>query len=555
MRLGNKLVLGAVAGVALTTVAGLLVQRSIIRRQGIDLIHETMKAVLVEAENVRMSNSALINEKAYDYTKLIAAAKHSSDFRATTLYKTVPVVSAWRAIEKSAAEEGYEFRVPKFQPRNPKNQPTQEEGEILNRFERENLTDYFMVDEAHNQVTYARPIRLTDDCLACHGSPETSPTKNGKDMLGFQMEDWKTGQVHGAFVLKAKLDNVDKATAAGMTTTAMWTIPLAIAVGFGFFWFATKKIIRPLGSLQTLTESIGSGDLTVRLDSTSNDEIGRMGKSLNGALERLGSTMREIASGTDSLVESSGEVTTVSRQMAGNADQTASQANDVSASSEQVSANVTVVASSAEELMASIREISKSANEAARIAKEASDVASQANQRIGKLGESSIEIGNVIKVITSIAQQTNLLALNATIEAARAGEAGKGFAVVANEVKALAKQTAQATEEIGHKIGAIQTDTKDAVSAIGEITGIIHQVNDISNTIASAVEEQNVTTTEIGRNVQEAAKGSSGIAQSNAEIARAARETAEGTQRTEAAALSVTDMASRLRSLVGAFKA
>ena len=142
----------------------------------------------------------------------------------------------------------------------------------------------------------------------------------------------------------------------------------------------------------------------------------------------------------------------------------------VSAASEQVSKNVEVVATSAEELMASIREISKSSNEAARVAKNAVGVAEQTNQRIGKLGESSIEIGKVIKVITSIAEQTNLLALNATIEAARAGEAGKGFAVVANEVKELAKQTAQATEEIGQKIGAIQADTKDAVQAIGEIT-------------------------------------------------------------------------------------
>ena len=121
---------------------------------------------------------------------------------------------------------------------------------------------------------------------------------------------------------------------------------------------------------------------------------------------------------------------------------------------------------------------------------------------MNKLGESSQEIGNVIKVITSIAQQTNLLALNATIEAARAGEAGKGFAVVANEVKELAKQTAKATEDIGRKIEAIQVDTKGAVAAIEEIGTIINQINDISNSIATAVEEQTVTTNEIGRSVE-----------------------------------------------------
>ncbi len=138
-------------------------------------------------------------------------------------------------------------------------------------------------------------------------------------------------------------------------------------------------------------------------------------------------------------------------------------------------------------------------------------IAETTNETIAKLGQSSAEIGKVIKVITSIAQQTNLLALNATIEAARAGEAGKGFAVVANEVKELAKQTAKATEDISRKIEAIQADTKGAVDAIGQIGRIIMQINDIQNTIASAVEEQTATTNEISRNVAEAAKGSTDI--------------------------------------------
>ncbi len=205
----------------MTAIAGLLVQRSIIRRQGIGLTRDTMRAVLLEAENVRSANSNLVSARAYDYPKLMGAAKHASDFRETLLYKTVPVVAAWKAIELAAADQGYEFRIPKFQPRNPKNEPSAEEAAILRRFENENIAEYFSVDEAHNQIVYARPIRLSEDCLLCHGAPSTSPTRDGKDMLGFGMEDWKAGQVHGAFVLKAKLDNVDKLTTAGMTTTAL----------------------------------------------------------------------------------------------------------------------------------------------------------------------------------------------------------------------------------------------------------------------------------------------------------------------------------------------
>jgi hypothetical protein len=268
------------------------------------------------------------------------------------------------------------------------------------------------------------------------------------------------------------------------------------------------------------------------------------------AAESLKQLLQKIAQNSDGLSNSSEDLTGVSQQMAGAAEETSVQANVVSAASEEVSKNIEVVATSAEELMASIREISKSSNEAARVAKNAVTVADQTNQRIGKLGESSVEIGKVIKVITSIAEQTNLLALNATIEAARAGEAGKGFAVVANEVKELAKQTAQATEEIGQKIGAIQVDTKDAVQAIADISTIINQVNDISNTIASAVEEQTVTTTEIGRNVQEAAKGSGEIANNIAGVATAAKTTAEGAQRVQRASQSVNEMAGELGQLV-----
>jgi methyl-accepting chemotaxis protein len=204
-------------------------------------------------------------------------------------------------------------------------------------------------------------------------------------------------------------------------------------------------------------------------------------------------------------------------------------------------------------MQASIREISKNANDSARVAKNAVGVAQSTNETMKKLGESSLEIGNVIKVITSIAQQTNLLALNATIEAARAGEAGKGFAVVANEVKELAKQTAKATEEISEKIEGIQGVTQGAVTAIEEIGAIINQINDISNSIASAVEEQTVTTNEIGRSVSEAAQGVNDIAKNIGGVATAAQNTTQGANDTRTASLELSEMAARLQSAVSRF--
>lgn len=172
-----------------------------------------------------------------------------------------------------------------------------------------------------------------------------------------------------------------------------------------------------------------------------------------------------------------------------------------------------------------------------------------ANATIGKLGDSSLEIGKVIKVITSIAEQTNLLALNATIEAARAGEAGKGFAVVANEVKELAKETAKATEDISRKIEAIQGDTQGAVNSIRQIGEVIAQINDISNTIASAVEEQTATANEMSRNVAEAAKGTSEIAQNITSVAMASQNTSQGAANCQQAAAEMSRMATELQQL------
>jgi methyl-accepting chemotaxis protein len=276
-------------------------------------------------------------------------------------------------------------------------------------------------------------------------------------------------------------------------------------------------------------------------------------EGFNHTLDIIVEPLKTTAENASTLTSSSEELTAVSQQMAGNAEETAVQANVVSAASEEVSKNVASVASASEQMQASIREISKNANDSARVDRNAVSVASTTTETMKKLGESSREIGNVIKVITSIAQQTNLLALNATIEAARAGEAGKGFAVVANEVKELAKQTAKATEEISHKIEAIQGVTKGAVTAIEEISTIINQINDISNSIASAVEEQTATTNEIGRSVNEASQGVNDIAKNIGGVATAAKHTTQGANDTKTASLQLSEMAARLQAAVAKF--
>jgi len=250
------------------------------------------------------------------------------------------------------------------------------------------------------------------------------------------------------------------------------------------------------------------------------------------------------------LASASGELTAAATEMSNTADRTSRESELAAAAADMVASGVQTVATNMEEMVASIKEIGRSTTESAQMAKTTLARAQESNAIVTKLGTSSQEIGDVIRVISSIAQQTNLLALNATIEAARAGAAGKGFAVVASEVKELAKQTAQATDNITQRIGAIQGDTKHAVQAIAGISQAVEKLNSISSVIAAAVEEQTATTNEISRVMVESKKGMESIAGTIKTVLIAAKESTASSGQTLEASKELANMAEKLSSLV-----
>jgi methyl-accepting chemotaxis protein len=327
----------------------------------------------------------------------------------------------------------------------------------------------------------------------------------------------------------------------------------AIILGIGGLGIA-RLVSRPVNQLRASLVALAHGDLSATAEVSSKDEIGQMAMALNEATVSLRSAMVQIDRTSGTLSENARNLGAISGQISANADATSNQASGLAGTAGEVSGNVHTVAAGTEEMTASIREIASSSAEAVRVAASAVHEAVTARATVAKLGDSSIEIGNVVKAITSIAEQTNLLALNATIEAARAGEAGKGFAVVAEEVKQLAQETARATEDISHRVEAIQADTQEAVDAIARISQTIEDVNSYQTTIASAVEEQSATTSEISRSITEAAAGSSSIAASVDAVANAAHASTDSILAAEQAARELSGLSAELHQLVSRFR-
>jgi methyl-accepting chemotaxis protein len=461
------------------------------------------------------------------------------------LLQAVPIITAMEVAGKNAKEGEYEFRVPKFQPRNPANEPKGVEIEALKKLESGELPEYTTSDRQN--VYYFRPIKLSEDCLYCHGDPVGSI-----DPIGGVKEGWKAGEIHGAFEIISSLRQATLTQAAATRNIVISAIVLMAALGVGLF-FLVRIVLKPLGNYVLAFQEAAKGDLTAHVDARGRDEIGRVAEHFNGFIGTLRTLMTEVKSvavGADEIssdLAASSEETAASLQeirantegmknkitlldsevsgsvkSAGDVDEfidrlaqliadQASAINQSSASIEQMSANIKNIANAAEEKL-------KIANELESSALDGQSEMEETERGIKRVADSAGVIMEMTQLIQDIASKTNLLAMNAAIEAAHAGEYGKGFAVVADEIRNLAESSAESADSVTQALGEVAESINLSEKSTKRTGEVFNKIVDQIKSVAFSMSEMKNATSELSIGAQQILQALSSLVTTTDEV-------------------------------------
>ena len=537
----QALIMGLVALVIVGSFAALgLITRSLMRDALIGKELSESQSICNQAESVRDYMAQIRNSGIYDQKKL------KEDVKA--LVQTVPIVASFQTAEMKAKESGFTFRVPKEFPRNPKNAPDEQELRILRQLQARagepGNPDAWFEDKKLNSLRYFRAIRLTGECMACHGEPSTAKAlwgrEDGTDPTGVKMEGWKVGEIHGAYEVIMNLEDTDRL----LGSLTLWVVGgafLGSLASLGVIYtLLRKRIFDRLAAATARMRQVSDGDLTARVEDARADELQEGFEAFNTMTDRLRALVVQIQEGSASIQSASSEISS------GNV--------DLSRRTEQQAASLEETASSMEEFTATVSQTAQNAQaanvDASRTRAVATEGAENVNQLVSSMAEinrSAERIAEIIGVVDEIAFQTNLLALNAAVEAARAGEQGRGFAVVAAEVRSLAKRSADAAKEIKGLIRDSVAKAADGAQVAESAGRTMREVVDSVQRVTDLIQEISLAAQEQSRGIQEINKAVTqmdSMTQQNAALVEEAAASSE----------SLDEQARLLSDLVGQFR-